>query len=67
MGKGVCTFKEADLTRAVKAARKAGLEIAGVRVAKDGTIEIVAGKPGEVNGRTGEGATTGEGEWDNIQ
>jgi hypothetical protein len=49
MGKGLCTFKEADFTRAVKAARKAGLEIAGVRVSREGDIVILAGKPRETN------------------
>ncbi len=43
MGKAACTFKEADVTRAVKAARKAGLEIAGVKVSRDGDIVILAG------------------------
>lgn len=27
MGKGACTFKEADVTRAFKAARKAGVDV----------------------------------------
>ena len=49
MGRRPCTFKEADFTRAVKAARKAGLEIAGVKVSREGDITIVAGKPSEAN------------------
>jgi hypothetical protein len=49
MGKGLCTFKETDFTRAVKAARKAGLEIAGVRVSREGDIVILAGKPRETS------------------
>jgi hypothetical protein len=27
LGKGVCTFKEADVTRAFKAAKKAGVDV----------------------------------------
>jgi hypothetical protein len=27
LGKGACTFKEADVTRAFKAARKAGVDV----------------------------------------
>jgi hypothetical protein len=49
MGKGPCTFKEADVTRAVKATRKAGLEIAGVKVSRNGDIVILVGKPREAN------------------
>jgi len=49
MGRRPCTFKEADVTRAVKAARKAGLEIAGVKVSREGDIIIVVGKPSEAN------------------
>jgi len=28
LGKGACTFKEADVTRALKAAKKAGVDVA---------------------------------------
>jgi hypothetical protein len=35
--------------RFVKAARKAGLEIAGVRVSREGDIVILARKPRETN------------------
>jgi len=49
MGRGPCTFKEADVRRAVKAARKAGVEIAGIKVSRGGDIIIVAGKPKEAN------------------
>jgi hypothetical protein len=44
MARGPCTFRKCDLTRAVEAARKAGLEIACVEVGKDGKIVIVTTK-----------------------
>jgi hypothetical protein len=45
-------FKLRDVTRATKAVRAAGLEIARVEVAKDGSIVVVPGRPPE--------ATTGK-------
>ena len=40
-----CLFKERDVTRAAKAVRAAGLEIARVEIAKDGGIIVVPVKP----------------------
>jgi len=62
MGRGPCTFKEADVRRAVNAARKAGLEIAGVKVSREGDITIVAGKPSEADDASQ--AETEMDEWD---
>ena len=59
MGHGPCAFKEADVTRAIKAARKAGLEVARVEV-ENGKIVIVAGKP-EISTYSSDDAQT---EWD---
>jgi hypothetical protein len=52
MGRGPCTFRQKDVTRALKAARAAGVEVAKVEIDKDGKIVVVAGKPTEmaVNG-----------------
>jgi hypothetical protein len=47
MGKGSCPFKQTDVVRAIDAARKAGLQIAGFKVSKDGEITVVAGKPSD--------------------
>jgi hypothetical protein len=44
MGRQPCTFRQRDVAAAIKAARAAGVEVARVEVAKDGTIKIVAGK-----------------------
>jgi hypothetical protein len=61
MGKGPCTFKEADVTRAIRAAKKAGVAVAGFTVDPDGKITVQIGKPVD------EEKPTGKGEWDNIQ
>ena len=36
-------FKQADLTRAVKALAKAGLSVAGAKIAPDGSITVLTG------------------------
>jgi hypothetical protein len=41
MGRGSCTFKEVDLIRALKAAKKAGVDVARAEVARDGKIVLV--------------------------
>jgi hypothetical protein len=41
MGRGRCTFKEADLTRALRAAKKAGANVTRAEVARDGKIVLV--------------------------
>ena len=42
-------FRQSDLTRAVKAAEKAGLCVGRVRIEPDGAIEIIAGEPDKDN------------------
>jgi hypothetical protein len=41
MGRGPCTFKEADLVRALRAAKKAGIDVTRAEVGKDGSIILV--------------------------
>lgn len=41
MSRTVATFKHADLVRAVKAARAAGLEVTRTEIAPDGRIVLV--------------------------
>lgn len=60
MGHGPCTFKEADLVRALKAARKAGIDVARAEVAKDGKIVLVLKKDAEAP------SISERNEWDEI-
>jgi len=48
MGHGPCTFKEADLTRALRAAQKAGLDVERAELARDGKIVLVFKPKGEM-------------------
>ena len=41
MARGPATFKQADLTRAVKAARAAGLDVARTEIMPDGMIRLI--------------------------
>ena len=43
MSRGPSTFKERDLTRAVRAVVKAGLEVARIDIDRTGQIRIVIG------------------------
>lgn len=52
-------FRKTDVTRAAKAVLAAGLEIARVEVAQDGSISVVAGKPSGA-----EDANAERNEWD---
>jgi hypothetical protein len=60
MSRGPATFKQRDLTAAVKALLAAGCEVARVEVGKDGKIVVVTGKPeapvvsGDINEWDGE-------------
>jgi len=55
------SFRQRDLTRAVKAVIAAGLHVAGVKVSAQGDIEVVTG------GHRAEDPPTQEGnEWDRI-
>jgi hypothetical protein len=42
MGRTPCTFRQRDVTRAVRAAQKAGLDVARVEIDKLGKIVIIA-------------------------
>jgi hypothetical protein len=46
VARGRCAFKESDVTRLLKAAKKAGVEFVRVEI-EDGKISVVAGKPND--------------------
>jgi hypothetical protein len=60
MGHGRCTFKEVDLTRALKAAKKAGAHVARAEVARDGKIVLVLKRDEEAP------SISERNEWDEI-
>ncbi len=45
MARGACTFKQQDVTRALRAAVAAGIEVQRYEIDKDGKIVVVTGKP----------------------
>jgi hypothetical protein len=47
MSRGVCLFKQSDVTKAIKGAHLAGLSVARVEIGVDGRIVVVAGMPGQ--------------------
>jgi hypothetical protein len=59
MARGQCTFKQSDVTKAVKAVVAAGVAVARVEVDKDGRIVVVAGKPAP-----DDGVASDRNEWD---
>lgn len=45
MGRGRCAFKQSDLVRAVKALRKAGVEVIRIEIDREGNITIQTAPP----------------------
>ena len=60
MGHGRCTFKETDLTRALRAAKKAGADVVRAEIARDGQIVLVLKKDDEAP------STSERNEWDDY-
>jgi hypothetical protein len=56
MARGECTFRQRDVTAALKAARDAGAEVARVEIDRDGRIVVIMGKAS--------GNQQGTNEWD---
>ncbi len=49
MARSPSKFRQTDLTRAIKGARNAGVEVARAEIAKDGKIIIIIGETDGVN------------------
>jgi hypothetical protein len=61
MSRGAHTFRQGDVTRAVKAVVAAGIEVARVVVDTDGRIVVIAGKP-----ESNQDQNKGGNEWDRL-
>jgi hypothetical protein len=62
MSRGHQTFKQSDVTKALKATVKAGFAVARVEIDKDGKIVIVTARPEDAaNGEKPE-----KNEWDEV-
>jgi hypothetical protein len=57
--RGPQTFKQRDVERAIKAARKAGIEIASVKIKPSGEIEIISAPRGDDD-------NGGDNPWDSV-
>ena len=61
MARAPCTFRQTDVTRAVKAVAAAGVHIARVEIDRAGKIVIIAAEATEQSGET-----TEANEWDRV-
>ena len=46
MSRGVQSFRQSDVRRALRATKAAGLDVARVKIGRDGNFEIEIGKQG---------------------
>jgi hypothetical protein len=62
MSRGQQTFKQSDVTKAIKATVKAGIAVERVEIDRDGKIVIVSTKAEDV----ANGEKSGKNEWDGV-
>lgn len=62
MARGRCTFRQQDVTRALRATVAAGIEVQRVEIDQAGKIVVVIGKP-----QDRQDETKGPNEWDHLQ
>ena len=62
MSRGQQTFKQSDVTKALKATVKAGIAVGRVEIDKDGKIIIVTARPEDA----ANGEKPGKNEWDGV-
>jgi hypothetical protein len=63
MARGPSTFRQQDVTRAIKAVAAAGLAVAGVKISAKGEIEVVIGTPAA---QDSDASRREENEWDRV-
>jgi hypothetical protein len=61
MSRGAQTFKQIDVTKALKGAVAAGVDVKRVEIDREGKIVIVAGRPEAA------ASTTSDNEWDYVK
>jgi hypothetical protein len=67
MGKASCTIKQTEITRVLKAAKKAGVDMQLQIDLERKTMTVTTVKVIEPVERHPKSDMTGDGEWDNIQ
>jgi hypothetical protein len=67
MGKAACTIKQTEITRVLKAAKKAGVDVQLQIDLERKTMMVTMVKVIEPVERDPKSEMTGDGEWDNIQ
>lgn len=65
MSRAACTFRQRDLTAAIKAAVAAGVAIGRIEIDRGGKIVIIVGKGGELGNPNGDGSDAAN-EWDEV-